>query len=68
VIAIIDYGFGNLRSVSKALSLLSINSKITDSKQEIQDASAIIFPGVGSFGDCVKNLNDKDIIKPMGFV
>jgi glutamine amidotransferase len=65
VIAIIDYGFGNLRSVSKALSLLSINSKITDSKQEIQDASAIIFPGVGSFGDCIKNLNDKDIIKPI---
>jgi glutamine amidotransferase len=54
-----------LRSVSKALSLLSINSKITDSKQEIQDASAIIFPGVGSFGDCIKNLNDKDIIKPI---
>jgi|TARA_B110000438_G_C15622276_1_gene567091 imidazole glycerol-phosphate synthase subunit HisH len=65
VIAIIDYGFGNLRSVSKALSLLSINSKITDSKKEIQDASAIIFPGVGSFGDCIKNLNDKDIIKPI---
>jgi|TARA_B110000263_G_scaffold50713_1_gene42386 glutamine amidotransferase len=65
VIAIIDYGFGNLRSVSKALSLLSINSKITDSRQEIQDASAIIFPGVGSFGDCIKNLNDKDIIKPI---
>ena len=65
MIAIIDYGFGNLRSVSKALSLLSINSKITDSKQEIQDASAIIFPGVGSFGDCIKNLNDKDIIKPI---
>lgn len=65
MIAIIDYGFGNLRSVSKALSLLSINSKITDSRQEIQDASAIIFPGVGSFGDCIKNLNDKDIIKPI---
>lgn len=65
MIAIIDYGFGNLRSVSKALSLLSINSKITDSKKEIQDASAIIFPGVGSFGDCIKNLNDKDIIKPI---
>ena len=65
MIAIIDYGFGNLRSVSKALSLLSINSKITDSKREIQDASAIIFPGVGSFGDCIKNLNDKDIIKPI---
>ncbi|MBT3475688.1 imidazole glycerol phosphate synthase subunit HisH [bacterium] len=65
MIAIIDYGFGNLRSVSKALSLLSIDSKITDSKKVIEDASSIIFPGVGSFGDCIKNLDDKKIIEPI---
>ena len=42
MIAIVDYGFGNLKSVSKALSLLSIDSKITDQKKEIEDASSII--------------------------
>ena len=39
MIAIVDYGFGNLRSVSKALSLLSIDSKITDSKNVIEDSA-----------------------------
>lgn len=65
MIAIVDYGFGNLKSVSKALSLLSIDSKITDQKKEIEDASSIIFPGVGSFGDCIKNLEDKKIFEPI---
>ena len=59
MIAIVDYGFGNLKSVSKALSLLSIDSKITDSKNVIEDSESIIFPGVGSFGDCIKNLEEK---------
>ena len=65
MIAIVDYGFGNLRSVSKALSLLSIDSKITDSKNVIEDSESIIFPGVGSFGDCIKNLEEKKILEPI---
>ncbi len=65
MIAIVDYGFGNLKSVSKALSLLSIDSKITDSVKVIEDSESIIFPGVGSFGDCIKNLDDKNILEPI---
>ena len=66
MIAIVDYGFGNLRSVSKALSLLSIDSKITDSKNVIEDSESIIFPGVGSFGDCIKNLEEKFVLNSLG--
>ena len=65
MIAIIDYGFGNLRSISKALTLLSIENKITCSAYEIANAHSIVFPGVGSFGDCIKNLDDKNIIEPL---
>jgi len=65
VIAIIDYGFGNLRSISKALTLLSIDNKITNSANEIDNADSIVFPGVGSFGDCIKNLDDKKILEPL---
>ena len=42
MIAIVDYGFGNLKSVSKALSLLSIDSKITDQKKEIETDKKVL--------------------------
>lgn len=63
MIAIIDYGFGNLRSISKALNLLSIDNKITHSSKVIEDCDSIIFPGVGSFGDCIRNLEERKIFQ-----
>ena len=65
MIAIIDYGMGNLQSVKKALEFLGFETKITSSKGDILDASHVILPGVGAFADAVFNLNKKDLITPI---
>ena len=51
MIAIIDYGIGNLRSVQKAFEFLGFDALITDNKQQLIDASHIVLPGVGAFAD-----------------
>jgi glutamine amidotransferase len=57
MIAIVDYGMGNLRSVQKALEHLGFDARITDKKQDLIDASHIILPGVGAFADAIDSLN-----------
>ncbi len=61
MVAIIDYGLGNLASVQKALSFLKIESKITNDHNEIKSASVILLPGVGSFGHGMNNLKEKNL-------
>ena len=56
MIAIIDYGVGNLHSVSKAFSYLGIDSEVTDEERKIAQASHIVLPGVGAFYDAKKKL------------
>lgn len=56
MIAIIDYGVGNLFSVEKAFVALGADVKITNNAAEIAKAEKIVLPGVGAFGDCMKNL------------
>lgn len=56
MIAIIDYGAGNLLSVKNALDYLGFSSKITNKPKDIEKAEKIILPGVGSFGFIMKNL------------
>lgn len=58
MIAIIDYGCGNLFSLSSSLKSLGIECKITGDKAEIAAADKIILPGVGAFGDAAKKLRD----------
>jgi glutamine amidotransferase len=57
-IAVIDYGMGNLRSVSKALEAVSENSKVevTADADKILAASHVVFPGVGAIRDCIAEL------------
>ena len=62
MISIIDYGLGNLKSVHKALNSLGFTSKITSSIKDINNCNGIIFPGVGSFGDCMKELDNRGLI------
>lgn len=57
MIAIIDYGAGNLRSVQKACEVLGAKAIITSDPQEILNADHVILPGVGAFGDCMHSLN-----------
>jgi len=62
MIAIVDYGAGNLKSVTNALDFLKVKYKVTDKAKEIEKADKIIFPGVGSFGDCMQSLEKKSLI------
>ena len=56
MIAIIDYGMGNLRSVEKALHAVGAEAVITSDAEVIRSADKVILPVVGAFGDCMKNL------------
>jgi glutamine amidotransferase len=60
--AIIDYGMGNVASVQKALNYLKIKNIITSNHREINDADAIILPGVGAFKQGMDNLNLYNLI------
>ncbi len=61
MIAIIDYGAGNLQSVKKALDYLGCQSEITYDEKKINAASHIILPGVGSFGDAMDSLRKRGL-------
>jgi glutamine amidotransferase len=56
MIAIIDYGAGNLRSVTNALVKLGYQPKVTSKASDVLNANAVIFPGVGAAPDTVRNL------------
>ncbi|MGO4699192.1 imidazole glycerol phosphate synthase subunit HisH [Paenibacillus sp. 2TAB26] len=58
MIAIIDYGMGNLHSVSKAVERLGYEAVITDDPEKIAASDGAILPGVGAFGDAMQNLRE----------
>ncbi len=62
MIAIIDYGSGNLFSVQNALNYLGLENKITSDKAEIVNADRLILPGVGAFGDAMDKLNRSGLV------
>lgn len=63
MIAIIDYGTGNLRSVAKAFEFLGHTVAVTSSADEIARCQKLVLPGVGAFGDCMRFLRDKGLDK-----
>jgi glutamine amidotransferase len=63
MLAIVDYGLGNLRSVEKALEFVGYRSMITHDKEEIMQADGIILPGVGAFRDAIACLKQLDLIE-----
>jgi imidazole glycerol-phosphate synthase subunit HisH len=63
MIAIIDYGMGNVRSVYNALDYLAQDAIITADPRAIDDASHLILPGVGAFGDAMRNLRSRELIE-----
>lgn len=65
LIGIIDYGAGNLRSVSNALSFLGIDSEIISDPKEMDKADGIILPGVGAFSAAVKCLDESGFTQPI---
>lgn len=61
MIAIIDYGMGNLRSVEKAFQYLGFDVCVTDEPQKILEADKVILPGVGAFRDAIETIRNKKI-------
>jgi glutamine amidotransferase len=55
-IAVVDYGIGNLRSAEKALQHLGADARLTAAEDEIRGAAAVVLPGVGNFGACMRAL------------
>jgi glutamine amidotransferase len=61
MIAIVDYGMGNLRSVEKGFLKVGVDARIVTDRKAVEDAGGVVLPGVGAFKDCIKNLADADL-------
>lgn len=65
MIAIIDYGMGNLRSVQKGFEKVGFEAQVTADPKVLLDAERVVLPGVGAFRDCIKNLEEGGFIDPI---
>jgi glutamine amidotransferase len=63
VIALIDYGSGNLRSAQKALVKIGAEVRVVKLPEELADARAVVLPGVGAFDDCVHALQKQELLE-----
>jgi imidazole glycerol-phosphate synthase subunit HisH len=63
VIALIDYGSGNLRSVHKALLKVGADVRIAQRPEEMAGARAVVLPGVGAFDDCINALRKQELLE-----
>lgn len=61
MIAVVDYGVGNLHSVTKALEKAGAKARVTTDWREVEQAKAVVFPGVGAFKDSMDALNRSDL-------
>ena len=62
MIAIIDYGVGNLYSLASSLTYLGLENQITCYSEDLQRADRLILPGVGAFGDAAQKLRDTGLV------
>ncbi len=65
MIAIIDYGAGNLQSVKKAFDYLGVNTMVTENPEELMRAEGAVLPGVGAFGDAMAALRSRGLEGPV---
>ena len=65
MIAIVNYGMGNLRSVQKAFEHVGAKAVIVDRSEDIDAAERVVLPGVGAFGDAMNNLKTSGLIAPV---
>jgi glutamine amidotransferase len=65
MIAIVDCGIGNLRSVHKAFERVGHAAQITQSPEDIARADAVVLPGQGAFRDCMAQLGEHDLLEPV---
>ncbi|MHB1131971.1 MAG: imidazole glycerol phosphate synthase subunit HisH [Chloroflexota bacterium] len=62
---IIDYGAGNLRSVAKAFTHLGVEPTVSESARALDQAQAIVLPGVGAAGDAMQALRSRGLVQPI---
>jgi glutamine amidotransferase len=65
MITIVDYGSGNLRSVQKAFERLGAAATITDTPDVVAQAERLVLPGVGAFGDAMRELAARGLVEPI---
>lgn len=65
MIAIIDYGMGNLRSVQKAFERLGVEATVTSDKALVESADKLVLPGVGAIADAIAELKRADLVDPI---
>ena len=61
MIAIVDYGMGNLRSVEKGFLKVGVDARVVSDSKAVDDAKGVVLPGVGAFRDCIRNLTDANL-------
>jgi len=62
MIAIVDYGMGNLRSVEKGFLKVGVKAMVTSSPGDVMEADGVVLPGVGAFRDCMRGLRNLSLI------
>lgn len=65
MIAVVDYGRGNIYSIGQALNRIGAEFSVTDNAAAIADADRIVLPGVGAFGDAMAGLERRGLIGPL---
>jgi imidazole glycerol-phosphate synthase subunit HisH len=64
-VGVVDYGSGNLRSVSKALEAVGATVALVTKAAQLDKLDAVVVPGVGAFGDCAQNLRKSGLWEPL---
>lgn len=65
MITILDYSVNNLRSVQKAFEHLGHQTLVTSDPQVVSHAEKLVLPGVGAFGEAMRNLRQKELVEPI---
>ena len=65
LLGLIDYGSGNLRSVSNALAKIGANVELLATPDRLEEMDAVVLPGVGAFGDCAHQLQQRELWEPL---
>jgi len=65
MVTIVDYGMGNLRSVQKAFEWLGARAQVTGSPAAVRRAGRLVLPGVGAFGDAMRELRCRRLVEPL---
>lgn len=65
MIGLIDYGSGNIRSVTKALQREGAEVRLVSTPEELEKTDAVVLPGVGDFGDCARGIKSRGLWEPL---